>query len=536
MEEEIKIQRNDMECVNCLCCVNSAAYITDPTKPGPIDHSVLYEQDDHVSSDVWEGQERGALKCPELTSKLDQWLLTEQQIKLVEKAGFGHLRLIPAISIDSSLISALVERWRRETNTFHMTVGEMTVSLEDVAYLLGLPTDGKAVIGVAHPKCDSICFKYLGKSPDSSVGGMVKLKWLKEEFSKCPEDVSAKDVASHTRAYLLYLVGRTIFSSTNGCSVPVMYLPLFENFDEAGKYAWGAAALSFLYRALGNASARRQSTIGGCLTLLQCWSYCHLRIGRPELDHDPNDKCFPYVLRWKGKHKGPTPNRDVRSYREALDSLHLDDVVWRPYANIDRTVVPTNIRRQLVLGRSQTMLICFDKAERHLPDRCLRQFGMHQTVPEPVKKWMRKTRAGNGGRGVDMESEVKEWENRQILIEEADDHLDEYMKWYVKITRRLIGKPISFSSESRRLIADTVSTQGMDHEQIQSAATRIQDIADEGLGGRSSLAVADVGSKRRREDVAETNNVSDPAQIIYLPPGDDGVDETGNRRPAGDFM
>ncbi|KAL8467610.1 hypothetical protein ACS0TY_031016 [Phlomoides rotata] len=398
--------------------------ITDPTKPGPIDHSVLYEQDDHVSSDVWEGQERGALKCPELTSKLDQWLLTEQQIKLVEKAGFGHLRLIPAISIDSSLISALVERWRRETNTFHMTVGEMTVSLEDVAYLLGLPTDGKAVIGVAHPKCDSICFKYLGKSPDSSVGGMVKLKWLKEEFSKCPEDASAKDVASHTRAYLLYLVGRTIFSSTNGCSVPVMYLPLFENFDEAGKYAWGAAALSFLYRALGNASARRQSTIGGCLTLLQCWSYCHLRIGRPELDHDPNDKCFPYVLRWKGKHKGPTPNRDVRSYREALDSLHLDDVVWRPYANIDRTVVPTNIRRQLVLGRSQTMLICFDKAERHLPDRCLRQFGMHQTVPEPVKKWMRKTRAGNGGRGVDMESEVKEWENRQILIEEADDHLD----------------------------------------------------------------------------------------------------------------
>lgn len=48
-----------------------------------------------------------------------------------------------------------------------------------------------------------------------------------------------------------------------------MYLPLFESFEEAGNYAWGAAALAFLYRALGNACVKSQSTICGCLTLLQ---------------------------------------------------------------------------------------------------------------------------------------------------------------------------------------------------------------------------------------------------------------------------
>lgn len=69
-------------------------------------------------------------------------------------------------------------------------------------------------------------------------------------FSKCPEDAPIETVERYTRAYLLYLVGSTIFSTTTGNKVPIMYLPLLESFDEAGKFAWGAAALAFLYRLL----------------------------------------------------------------------------------------------------------------------------------------------------------------------------------------------------------------------------------------------------------------------------------------------
>ena len=226
----------------------------------------------------WKFQERGALRCHEHTSKLDQWILTPKQIDLIERAGFGYLRFIPAISLDNPLISALVERWRRETNTFHLTVGEMTITLEDVAYLLGLAIDGEPVIGVTYTTCDAVCERYLGKAPDSGYtsGGMVKLSWLKECFSRCPENASNEDIKRHTRAYLLYLVGSTIFSTTTGNKVPVMYLPLFEDFDLSGKYAWGAAALAFLYRALGNASLRSQSTVSGSLTLLQVFLFCFL--------------------------------------------------------------------------------------------------------------------------------------------------------------------------------------------------------------------------------------------------------------------
>ncbi|KAG5027217.1 hypothetical protein GYH30_022985 [Glycine max] len=465
------------------------------TNPGPIDGSVLYDQDKHVSAAVWDGQERGALRCHEHTSKLDQWTLTHKQVELVDKAGFGYLRSIPAISLDNPLISALVERWRRETNTFHLNVGEMTVTLKDVALLLGLAIDGEPVIGITYTACSSVCEKYLGRSPESGYtsGGMVKLSWLKEFFSRCPEDAPLEVIEQHTRAYLLYLVGSTIFSTTTGNKVPVMYLPLFENFDRCGQYAWGAAALSFLYRALGNASLKTQSTISGCLTLLQCWSYFHLNIGRPKLNLELMHDRFPFVLRWKGKQSGPTANRDVVFYRKSLDSLKPCDVEWLPYRNMDSMVIPEYIKSTLILGRSKTMLICFDKAERHLPNRCLRQYGMLQSIPDDVERWERKSRGVDGGVDLSgkMESELNEWMDRQVSIVDGDEGADEseYMEWYMRITRKFIGRPISLSSEFQRTnaglrdiahIADTFSTKGLDPQQIESIS-RIRYIAHECL-------------------------------------------------------
>lgn len=227
------------------------------------------------------------------------------------------------MSLDNALIAALVERWRRETNTFHLTVGELTITLEDVALLLGLAIDGEPVIGpISAPIAASE--KLLGRVPEDLNGGMVKLTWLKEFFSECSEDVPPEETERCTRAYLLYLVGSTIFSTTSGNKVPVMYLSLFENFDRAGKYAWGAGALAFLYRALGNSSLKSPSTVSGCLTLLQCWSYSRLNVGQPKFNQDPDSYCFPFVLKWKGK-SGFRTKCNVVSYRKALDSLNPCD-------------------------------------------------------------------------------------------------------------------------------------------------------------------------------------------------------------------
>uniref|UniRef100_A0A2P2KBW6 Uncharacterized protein LOC105644300 isoform X1 n=1 Tax=Rhizophora mucronata TaxID=61149 RepID=A0A2P2KBW6_RHIMU len=430
----------------------------DATDPGPVDPSVLYGQENHVSSAVWEGQERGVLRCHEHTSKLGEWRLTQKQIELVEKAGFQYLRILPSISLDNPLISALVERWRKETNTFHLKIGEMTITLKDVALLLGLPIDGEPVLGVTYTSCKSICERYLGRVPEAGYksGGMVKLSWLKEFFSQCPEDAPLEEIQCYTRAYLLYLVGSTIFSTTTGNKVPVIYLPLFEDFEKAGKYAWGAAALAFLYRSLGKASLKSQCTISGCLTLLQCWSYFHLNIGRPKFYQEPAHDRFPFVLRWKGKQSAATAKRDIIFYRKALDFLKPSDVEWLPYKYMNCTLIPEDIRTSLILGRSRTMLICFDKAERHLPDRCLRQHDMLQGIPKDIQQWERRSRGVDSGINLSekMEVELNEWSARWLHIVHGDNGIDEseYQHWYLRITRKFVGRPVSPLPQFQRTV------------------------------------------------------------------------------------
>jgi hypothetical protein len=52
---------------------------------------------------------------------------------------------LPRFNFDAPLIASFIDRWRQETHTFHLPVGEMTLSLEDAAMLGGLPCVGEAM-------------------------------------------------------------------------------------------------------------------------------------------------------------------------------------------------------------------------------------------------------------------------------------------------------------------------------------------------------------------------------------------------------
>ena len=96
----------------------------------------------------------------------------------------------------------------------------------------------------------------------------VKLAWLRSKFSQLSEHPTDEEVVYSTRAYLLYLIGSTLFSDKERGYVSPKYLPLLSNFEEVREYAWGAAALAQLYRNLSKAMSSYRKRLFGSVTLL----------------------------------------------------------------------------------------------------------------------------------------------------------------------------------------------------------------------------------------------------------------------------
>ncbi|KAL4329756.1 hypothetical protein AHAS_Ahas13G0331900 [Arachis hypogaea] len=65
----------------------------------------------------------------------------------LRSTGFYLVSRIGFIKGFYLLLAALVERWRPETHTFVLQVGEVTVTLEDVAHIFGLSIDGETMSG-----------------------------------------------------------------------------------------------------------------------------------------------------------------------------------------------------------------------------------------------------------------------------------------------------------------------------------------------------------------------------------------------------
>ena len=71
------------------------------------------------------------------------------------------------------------------------------------------------------------------------------------------------------RAYLLHLLGCTIFVNKSATHVHVVFLDALCDLTQSGRYAWGTVALVHMYDNLNDASKSTVRQLAGYITLLQ---------------------------------------------------------------------------------------------------------------------------------------------------------------------------------------------------------------------------------------------------------------------------
>jgi len=82
----------------------------------------------------------GEYKCINAGKKLRELGKLEDGLRW---SGLHDLIYIGYSSVTNVMVRALCERWHTETSSFHLPVGEMTITLDDVYNLIHIPIQGR---------------------------------------------------------------------------------------------------------------------------------------------------------------------------------------------------------------------------------------------------------------------------------------------------------------------------------------------------------------------------------------------------------
>ncbi|RYQ89943.1 hypothetical protein Ahy_B09g096324 isoform F [Arachis hypogaea] len=361
----------------------------------------------------------------------------------LRSTGFYHVTQIGVVQCQKALVNALVERWHPDTHTLHLPVGECAVTLEDVAMIFGLPTDGLPVTGMTLSSFEALeaeCLHQFGVAPKKSDcrGSGIKLTWLRDLKERL-QLTDENNIQVYVKCHIMLLIGTILFGDKSGASVHWKFLPLLSDFASIGQYSWGSACLAHLYRSLCRASRFDCKEIDGPLTLLLCWAWMRL----PYLVPVPREpRNFSLANRWRNWKRRDRVYRYLKlaHFRKALDDLQESQVY--SVDRVDPDIISAEIYMHSVIWSATVPLVSFECIEWHATDRFRRQFGFIQGVPHQERNLDRthgevltSPKNLNWATATSHSFWVMQWTNRynHVLTEEPmapQQPLDTYMYWY----------------------------------------------------------------------------------------------------------
>ncbi|GAU10556.1 hypothetical protein TSUD_423620, partial [Trifolium subterraneum] len=215
------------------------------------------------------------------------------------------------------------------------------------------------------------------------------------------------------RAFLLYLIGGSIFTNKSMQYVDVIFLTYLQDLSLVNTWNWGASGLTYLYHYLEKATKPRCGNYGG-----YNWGWA----GEKYSHRDPI--CAKY-LPLKG-YKYPD------EHMMTLDRMEVDEVTFRPYED-NRHIRPFEdicwYSGWIMCGSA---MIC-----PYLPERVLRQFGHVQSIPrhpdESAKVGLNRFTIGEAFANYLVENYVTE-EMRGPITQNGFETVPGYIAWFYRVS------------------------------------------------------------------------------------------------------
>nr|XP_027088628.1 protein MAIN-LIKE 2-like [Coffea arabica] len=298
----------------------------------------------------------------------------------VVSAGFGDfLSHLPVADRDRKLPVALAERWWDSTNSFHLLFEEMTLTPLDFTCITGVAVGGLPISWDYNVRENANYIKeQLGWVPAFASGGAIRvtdiLSFYKDKAIDENDDVQ---LAHLTRAFFLYMLGRTLLSNTAE-TIHLCCLPALEDVDRIGDYNWGGAGMATLYRFMSAVSRRLTKRLGGYSFVWEVWTYEILQISPYKLKQDERD-VLPRMWRWRSCNRA---NRQspftVEHFHRAIDTINPENVNWLPFPAM---ALPSWYLKSKELTATRLLLDGPMGRFYYLGERVIRQVYMQSNLP-----------------------------------------------------------------------------------------------------------------------------------------------------------
>ncbi|KAK2363244.1 protein MAIN-LIKE [Trifolium repens] len=393
---------------------------------GPHDLSLLTEYHKHREILIWEANPNNHAVIDIQKPEEDKaWFWG-----LVEATGLASLVKTNFSVLDYGLIWAFANRWHAETSIFHLPIGEIDITLDDVQCLLHIPIEGK--------------FLNHRKMTRDEGAGMVS------SFLGVTLSLVLKLFGELDGPYLKHSFVESIFIDNWGYvdkavadRRPMHEIRLFrERAIHAFLLYLGATALVHLENYLDHASLAKTTQMAGYMSFLQGWIIVHF----PRLSVLGTESLYEDHMGWNAYFVPGQGHKECDGYRLSLDNIQMSDCVFSPYDG--RRHVRPSINACWFSGWIRDGKF----RAKHLPERVLRQFKFVQSIPrhpstaatlgmnlfEIGRVWME-----------ELELRLIDEEMRGPAVVNPWDHEPGYMRWFYRVSHSIM-RPVEGVEEPQR--------------------------------------------------------------------------------------